>query len=169
MQSIKWGFFLILGFYLCGILTVIPLAPEYQWYRPQWLFMLVIFCQLQQPKLFNPLIAWVIGLLLDSLLGTRLGEYALICTIISYLTYFFAPNFSVSPLWSQWGKIFLLVCLAQIFILWFHALAGENPQTLLYWAGSVVSTLIWPVFVLLLQSLSRLLGIQPIKSRMHTI
>lgn len=165
MRMVKWGLFLGLGFYLCGVLTVIPIPQEYQWYRPQWLLMLVIFCQINQPTAFNPLIAWVGGLLLDSLLGTRLGEHAFVFAIICYLTALLRPRFIMRPLWQQIGKIFLLVCLGQIFILWFHVFNGQNPHTLLYWMGSVISCLIWPVFVLFFQYLCRFFNLTALSSR----
>lgn len=165
MRLIKWWFFLAVGFYLSAVLTVWPLEQAFQWYRPQWIFMFVIFCQILQPTLFNPLFACLIGLLMDSLLGTPLGEYALVCTILSYLSSLLRPQFFQRPLWLQLEKVLLLVCLGQILVLWFHAFAGQNPHTLWYWMGSLSSCIIWPVFVLLLQGLCQLFRVSPFSFR----
>jgi rod shape-determining protein MreD len=127
--------------------------------------MFVIYCQLTQPQLFNPIIAWCMGLLLDALLGTHLGEHALTFSIISYLTSVLRPKFLLRPFWQQIGKVFLLVCLGQILTLWFHAMAGQNPQTLYYWMGSLTSCLIWPVFFLIMQMLSRFLAVPSYTTR----
>lgn len=158
IQWIKWCLFLFINFYLAAVLTVLPLANAYQWYRPQWILMLVIFCQIKQPQLFNPLIAWLLGLLMDSLQGTPLGEYALIFAVISYLTCLLRAEFMRRPLAAQVGKIFLLVCLGQIFVLWFQVWAGHNPHTLSYWMGSVMSCLAWPLLVVTLEAISQLFG-----------
>ncbi|MCS5710711.1 rod shape-determining protein MreD [Candidatus Berkiella aquae] len=158
-RVIKWWLFFIVGFYLCGVLTSLPLIQAAEWYRPLWVLMFVIFCQLSQPQLFNPIVAWCMGLLLDALQGTQLGQQALIMASVSYITMILRPKFLMRPFWQQIGKVFWLVCLGQILNLWFHALDGQNPQTLLYWMGSVTSCLIWPVFFFFSQLLTRFLSV----------
>ncbi|MBS0290597.1 MAG: rod shape-determining protein MreD [Proteobacteria bacterium] len=163
--AITWWLFLGITFYLCGLMSVLPLAPDWQWYRPQWVMMLFIYCQISQPKRFNPIYAWIGGLLVDSLLETRLGEHALVFSIVCYSTALIRQKFLLRPLWLQLGKIFLLICLGQILILWFHVLAGQNPHTLLYWMGTVTSCLCWPFFVGILHFLGRMLRVAPSLSR----
>lgn len=164
-RMLKWWLFLVFGFYICGVLTSLPLVQAAEWYRPLWLLMFVIYCQLSQPQSFNPIIAWFMGLLLDVLLGTHLGEQALIMSLVSYITLSLRPKFLIRPFWQQIGKVFLLVCLAQILNLWFHALDGQNPQTLYYWMGSVTSCLIWPVFYFFAQALSKIFTIPAYSTR----
>jgi len=164
IRLIKWYLFLAVGFYLSAILTVWPIETSFQWYRPQWIFMFVIFCQVVQPRLFNPILACALGLLMDSLLGTPLGLYALICAVIAYLSSLLRPQFFQRPLWLQMDKVLLLVCLGQILVLWFHAFAGQNPQTLWYWMGSASSCIVWPLFVLLFQGVSQLFRVAPLSS-----
>lgn len=161
----RWWFFLLMGFYLCDILTVMPLPEEYQWYRPQWFLMFVLFCQLRLPNSFNPWYAWFAGLLMDCLVGTRLGEHALIFSVLSYLAAVMRPRFMQRPLWQQIEKVFLFVCLGQILILWFHALAGQNPHTLFYWMGTITSCVMWPLWVMVLQSLTQVFQLISLRSR----
>lgn len=153
------------GFYICAVLSVFPLSESIQWFRPQWLLLFFIYCQIAYPKYFNPILAWVGGLLLDCLLENRLGEHALVFALVCYITALLRSRFLLRPLWQQVGKIFLLVCLGQILILWFHALAGQNPHTMLYWMGSITSCVVWPVFVKLLQAISRSISVAPFSSR----
>lgn len=159
IRALQWSVFVGIGFYLCAVLMILPLPMGYQWVRPQWLLMFVIYCQITNPKSFNPLWAWTIGLLLDSLLGTKLGVHALVFSLLSYITALQVPRFQMRPLWQQVGKIFLLICLGQIFLLWFHVLEGHNPHTLFYWISTLTSCLAWPIFVLTLQYCSRTLSI----------
>lgn len=165
VEQFKWWIIFILGFYLCCVLMVLPLPVHFQWYRPQWLLLFIIFCQLEQPTSFNPFYAWCGGLIQDSLLGTPLGQYALIFALISYLTALMRSRFVRKPLWMQWGKIFLLVALSQILMLWFHALEGQNPHSLEYWMGSVISCLAWPLVVFIFQGWSKLFGTHSSNSR----
>jgi rod shape-determining protein MreD len=160
-RTIKWWFFLGMGFYLCALLAIIPLPVAYQWARPEWVLMFVIFCQLNHPTSFNPLLAWVMGLFVDGLLGTSLGEHALVYAIICYITALLRPRFLFRPLWQQVGKISFLICLSQIGILILHALKGQTPHTWLYWLGTAASCVIWPMFVSLLHHLSHFLNVAP--------
>ena len=164
-RLVKWWLFLIVGFYICGVLTALPLIQSAEWYRPLWLLMFVIYCQLSQPSLFNPIIAWFMGLLLDALMGTHLGEQALIFSLVSYLTSLLRPRFLQRPFWQQMGKIFWLLFLGQILNLWFHALDGQNPQTLYYWMGSITSCLIWTVFFMCAHVLSQILTVPAVTTR----
>ncbi len=148
-SAIRWWLFFAMGFYFCAVLTAFPLPASWQWFRPQWVLLFFVFCQIAHPRYFNPGIAWIGGLLIDTLLEARLGEHALVFSVICYLTAFFRPKFILRPLWSQVGKIFLLVSLAQILLLWFHAVEGQNPHTLLYWMSTVTSCIFWPFLVVL--------------------
>lgn len=165
LQTIKWWLFFIAGLYICGILTAFPLPMSWQWFRPEWLLLFFIYCQIVYPNHFNPILAWLGGLLIDSLLEARLGEHALVYSVICYLTILLRPRFLLRPLWQQVGKIFLLISLGQILILWFHALAGQNPHTLFYWMGTVMSCLFWPIIVLLLQALNTSQKVAVLSSR----
>jgi len=160
MTVLRWWIFIILGFFFCGILTLIPLPMNYQWLRPEWLLLFVIFCQLTEPKLFNPIVAWVIGLFLDNLLGTPLGENALIFAVMSFVTACLRARFIQKPLWLSFGKIFFLILLAKIFMLWFHALSKQSPHSLWYWSGLLTNTMIWPLFVILLQKLCQVFSVE---------
>lgn len=164
-RSVSWWIFLIFGTYLCSVLSILPLNEAYQWARPQWLLMFVIFCQATYPKAFNPIFAWLIGLLLDGLLGTRLGEHALIFAVISYVTAFIGHRFPQQTMIVQMIKVLLLVCMGQILNLWFHAFEGYNPHTLFYWLGTISSCVLWPMFVILLRFLSQLMKVASSPSR----
>ena len=139
-RTLKWWLFLLLGFYFFGLLTVLPIPEEAKWFRPQWLLLFTILCQTYQPKRFGIALAFGLGLLADLLLGMKMGENALIFTLIYFLMAFLRPSLF---------KIFLMVCLAQMLMLWFHVLAGQNPHTLFYWASTVTSVVAWPIMVFL--------------------
>ena len=164
-RVVQWWLFLALAFYVACLLSIIPLHGAYQWCRPQWVLMLVIFCQLVQPNLFNPCWAWLMGLLVDGLLQTTPGEHALIFALISYLTALVRPRFLLRPMWQQVGKVFLLIGLGQILMLWFHMFAGQNPRTLLYWMGTLTSCLIWPIYLMVLHYLGRFFNVSALPAR----
>lgn len=161
MRILQWCFFIGISLLAAILLSAIPLPDFLRFYRPQWFLLWVIFCQLQFPRQFNPWYAWGAGLLCDGLFGSLLGLNALILTVIAYLTALLRSRFVAQPFWQQIGKIGLLVALAQIGLLWVHVFMGQNPGTLLYWMGTVMSCAIWPVWVGVLNTVTRLFGVAP--------
>lgn len=161
----KWWLFVIVGFYLFGILTILPMPTDWQWARPQWLLLFVLFCQLHQPKFFNVWSAWLIGLFLDSLLGTPLGQNAFIFSLISYLGAYFRNKLLQKPFILQMLKIMLLVGLAQGLTLWFHAMVGQKPYSWVYWSSTLSSTLIWPIIGSFLHLISSLFKVSLFPTR----
>lgn len=165
MKTLRWWLFLLLGFYLSAVLSVLPMPVEFQWYRPQWVLMLFIYCQISNPKSFNPIVAWIGGLFIDVLVGMPIGTHGLVFSIVSYLALMLRSRFLMRPIWQQIGKVALLLSVSQILILWFHALSGKNPHTLLYWMSTVSSCLFWPLFVKLLQSIAFLFKVSTYSPR----
>lgn len=158
INLLRWTFFLVVGIYFNILLMLLPLHGMHQWFRPQWMMMFVIFCQVKQPRYFNPLIACPLGLLLDVALGGQLGEHALTLSLLAYLTALLGGVFQARSLAMQCGKVFLLVCLGQMCLLWFHAIRGQNPHTLWYWMGAVTSCLCWPLFTFFFERCYRFFG-----------
>lgn len=165
MRAFRWWIFIALSLALTALLTVIPLPDVIRWYRPQWFMLWVVFCQLQFPRQFNPWYAWGAGLMMDALFGSPLGLHALILTLLAYLTALLRARFVARPFWQQMGKIFVLMGLGQIILLWVHVFMGHNPHTLGYWISTMTSCGIWPVWVGIMTTFSRCLGTTPYSSR----
>lgn len=165
MRIMQWSLFIVLSLLLTFLLAAIPFSEILKFYRPQWFILWVVFCQLQYPRQFNPWYAWCAGLLCDALFGTLLGLHAFIFSLIAYLTALLRSRFVGRPFWQQIGKVGILVCLGQILLLWFHVFMGHNPGTLWYWMSTITSCAIWPLWVGVLNTLTRVLGIAPYTTR----
>ena len=161
MVAVRATVWFLFAFYCCCALTIMPMPDVLFWLRPQWLVLWVIFLQLRVPSHFNPILAWCMGLLVDGLMGATLGQYALVFAVTGYLTACFTAQLNNKTAWQQLPYIGLMVCLAQMMILWFHLYAGENPHTLFYWLSSMTSCLCWPIFASFMQYLMRKLHCLP--------
>lgn len=102
---------------------------------------------------------WCIGLLMDILYGSLLGQNALTLSIIAFLSYKLQNRLRLYPLLQQSLIILLLIALQQIIILWIKGLSGDIPKSISYWLPSLSSTLIWPVIALILNKVRRVFGI----------
>ena len=74
-----------LTFLVGMILLILPLPDWVRIYRPDWVALILIYWSMALPKRVGLWSALIIGLLVDSLLGTLLGQHALALVVITYL------------------------------------------------------------------------------------
>lgn len=139
-----------LTFLIAMMLLILPLPSWITWFRPAWVFMVLIFWMVAIPDRMGIGIAWVIGLLIDLLTGTLFGQHALVLACIAYFVIKFQVQIRSFPLWQQ---ILLIMGMTMVYLAlqyWMLALAGTSPDTDKYWLPVLTTTLIWPwVYILL--------------------
>lgn len=149
--------FITLSLLVAMLLTVLPLPAWAVWARPQWTFMVLLFWVMTMPERIGVGLAFVIGLLMDLLTGTVLGQHALSYTIVIYLLMKFHPQLHLFPLWQQLLIVLTLVMLNLALQYCVFAAMGITPAVSTYWWSAVSSTLLWPwVSIFLRESQLRL-------------
>ena len=141
------------------MLTIMPLPTWAIWYRPQWLLLVIIFWLLTAPHRIGLSTVWVIGLLLDVLQGTLLGEHTLAMVVIAYIVIKLYRQISSFLLWQQAVMIGLLTMIYQSIIVIIQGVSGDMVLTWKYWLSSLVTLLLWPIVYTILQNYSRKLKI----------
>jgi rod shape-determining protein MreD len=137
---------------LCAfILSIVPLPGWLEWYRPAWVTLVVIYWTLFTPQSVGIVSAWCAGFILDLMMDTLLGEHALSLAVVAYLSITLSHRVRQFPVWQQAFVVLLLVGMDQLILLWIQGVTGNVPRTWLYWLSAVVSMLIWPLLVLVLQ------------------
>jgi len=142
-ESHSW-FIIPLSLTVAFVLTLLPMPGWTVWLRPQWVLMIVIYWAMISPERFNVGSAWVIGIFLDVLAGTLLGEHALALTVAAYLVARSHARLRMSPLLQQGFSILLLSLSYQFILFSIQGFLGELPNTWLYWSSSFMSMLLWP-------------------------
>lgn len=138
------------SFFIAFVLTLLPMPEWTIWMRPAWVLMVLIYWSMLMPYRVNVGAAWIVGVLLDVLNGTLLGEHALALTIVTYFVVRMHTQLRMYPLLQQGMWIFLFVLIYQFILFCIQGFLGELPQTWLYWSSSVTSMLLWPwVFVIM--------------------
>jgi len=135
--------------------TVFPLPEWLRPFRPEWVTLTIIYWCLALPSRVNIGIAWIMGLTVDVLTGTLLGQHALAMAIVAFFTVRLHKQIRVYPLWQQSLSVFTLVALGQLLVVWIRGIAGDSPDSWLYWGPSITSALIWPVVFLFLRDIRR--------------
>ncbi|MES2663316.1 MAG: rod shape-determining protein MreD [Pseudomonadota bacterium] len=137
------------------ILNLVRIPITLDWYRPEFVVMVIIFWGVAEPHRIGLSTAWILGLLMDVLENGILGVQALSLSVIIYLTYLLHPRLRAFRIVQQSATVFLLVGIFQLLVRIVNGVLGPVPDTPLYWMPSFTSALIWPFLVLILRLLSR--------------
>jgi rod shape-determining protein MreD len=142
--------------FLVGLLlTISPLPQFMEVLRPMWLALLMAFWSLELPQKIGMTTAWLLGLCIDVLYGTYLGQNALILTLITFLVLSLQQRMRTFPMWQQSLIILVVFGLAQLVQLWLSALTGNRQPTLALLLPALVSALLWPWVSFGLRGLTR--------------
>jgi rod shape-determining protein MreD len=123
--------------------------------RPAWVPLVLLYWVIAIPHRVGVITAWLIGLFLDVLLGTVLGQNAMALAAITYVAYLLHLRIRVFPVWQQCLSIWVLVGLYQLITLLIQRSVSVMPWTMSYWFVSLVSALIWPWLMVVLTMVRR--------------
>ncbi|MFI4962857.1 MAG: rod shape-determining protein MreD [Legionellales bacterium] len=137
----------IIGLTLIGslLLMIVPLPEWLQDYRPNWLMLFLIYWAMMTPERVGIGTAWICGLLLDGLQGTLLGENALLCALVVFVTTQFHQRLRMFPILQQCVFIFLLLGIQFIILVWIQGISGQPIQGWYYGLPVIISAWIWPL------------------------
>jgi len=135
------------------ILTLLPMPEWAVWIRPAWVLLVLVYWNMTYPEQISLGSAWILGIILDVLTGSLLGEHAFALTVASYFVVKMHARLRMFSLLQQGLCVFLLVLLYQMIIYCILGFINALPTTKLYWASSVISMLLWPWIVTILRHL----------------
>jgi len=160
ISSHQGGWLILLSFIVAFMLTVIPLPEMLQYIRPEWSALVLLYWCMALPGRIGVGIGWAVGLLLDVLTGTLLGQHALGMTVIAYLIINLHQRIRIFPLWQQAIIIWMILNLYQILLLWFDGITGQPPKGLQFWLPPISGMILWPIIFILLRHLRRQFKVQ---------
>ncbi len=149
------GFIILLSFATALLLDIMPLSDGLRPYRPDWVALVLIFWCLALPDRVGVISGWLVGLLLDVLTGTLLGQHALSLCVVAYLCGRLHQQIRVFPLWQQALSVLIFLVIDQLLVLWINSITGRPGPGLSYWLPSLVGALLWPLLYSLLDGLRR--------------
>ncbi len=137
------------------LLAVVPIAPPYDWLRPEWTALVVIFWAITLPDRVGVSIAWLAGLVLDGFTGVTLGQNALSLAIVAYICNGLYQRMQHFAILQQAALVFVLVGIHLLVGYWVQSLGSISTRNLSFLAGAFSSALVWPLFSLVMQNVSR--------------
>jgi rod shape-determining protein MreD len=144
-----------LTFVVAMVLAILPLPDsvpiELGYLRPQWVVLVLIYWVIALPDRGGILAAWSIGLIVDVLLGSLLGQHGVAFILVAYIASSLYQRLRMFSLWQQSMIVFAIVGLNQLINFWIESIVGIGEWNLWYLLSSVVSALLWPSVFLLLR------------------
>lgn len=149
------GGVIVFTFLVALILTIIPMSDAVRYLRPDWVGLVLIYWCLALPERVGVSSGWLLGLLVDLLTGTLLGQHALSLTVVAWLALKFHQRVRLFPVWQQAFIVLVLLVLHQLLALWISRIIGRPAAPWYFWTPSLISMLLWPPVFATLRTLRR--------------
>lgn len=149
------GLIIFATFVAALLLTVFPLPELLRLLRPQWHTLVLIYWVLALPDRIGVGIAWGLGILVDVLTGTLLGQHALTLSLIAFITLKQHQTIRLSPMWQQSLTILGLLLLEKLLHLWVIGTLSRLTSDWRFWVSLLIGALLWPWIYLILRDLRR--------------
>lgn len=149
------GWVIIVTIIIAFILSILPLPELAVLFRPDWVALVVIYWCLAVPERMGIGLSWLVGLLLDVLQGTLLGQHAFSFTLIAYVSLRFHLQIRVYPLAQQALIVLLLLILLRLPTLWVFGITNQSTIELEYWLPVFIGAFLWPWIFIILRDLRR--------------
>lgn len=139
------GIWVIAATYLVAlILTIWPLPVWAEAFRPAWVALVTIYWCLWLPERVGVIVAFLAGLLVDTLSGTLLGEHALALVLVAWAALWMHLQVRVFPWWQQCVVVLGILALNAFVLFWVDGMLGYTLGTAVRLVPMLVSAAIWP-------------------------
>ena len=142
---------LLMSLFLAFVIAIYPLPAELNYFRPEFICLLVILWTITDPEHLGLVFAFVVGLAQDLLEQSVWGGHAMALTIVALVCQMSGFRIKSYSVWHQSMWVFVLVGIHQVLVNWVQSLAGYTAQTRWILTSTAISALLWPVVHLLLR------------------
>lgn len=146
---------IFLTFIVALMASIMPLPLSIDAFRPDWVLAVLLYWCLALPTRVNVISAWVMGFILDVLLGSTLGVHAGAMAIAVYIV---AGNFQKIrnfSLWQQAMIIGVLSALYHLIVFWLQRFLTDAVFLPSYLYPVITTIILWPWAFLLLRKIRR--------------
>ena len=130
MSAARPGYIaILLSFLVALMLTALPMPAWAALWRPAWVALVLIYWCMAAPAYAGVVMGWALGLFMDVLVGSLLGQHALALAIVAFVAHRFHRQVRVLPIWQQGVSVFGLVFIYQALVLWITGIQGMPTQS----------------------------------------
>jgi rod shape-determining protein MreD len=128
-------------------LAVLPLPAAVEWFRPDFLVLVVFYWCIESPRAGGLALAFISGLALDVIHGVVLGQHALALTLMGAWATHIRLRIRVFSVLSQCLTIFAMLAGYQFVLFWIDGATGNPVTSFGRWLAPVIGALLWPLLV----------------------
>lgn len=137
----------LLTLLLATILAIIPLGEHLSFWRPEWIALTLVHWALVIRDRLSLIMVFCLGLVIDALYGSLLGQHALGYVLVTYLAVRLSLRMTPEAFLQQLALLFAILGLYLLVNLWIQSVTGGTGHTgWLYWASLISSLVVWPVY-----------------------
>lgn len=134
-----------LSLLLALVLAHVPLPEPLSAARPAFVLLVAIFWTQSLPGGFGLLAAMLLGLMVDILSGTLLGQHAFAFVLICYGVAKLRDSLRMFPWWQQGLVLVPLLVIYEFFLFWVDGLSGRQADIMWRWLPVISTALCWPL------------------------
>ncbi len=98
---------------------------------------------------------FLVGIVLDGLTGTLLGQHALGLSVVTFIAIQLHQRIRVFPFWQQSLGILVLLVIEHLLALWVMGATRGLTPGLVYWTVPMIGALLWPWIFVTLRKIRR--------------
>lgn len=132
------------GFVAALSLSILPMPEIMSAFRPPWVLLLVLYIEYYLPGNFKLTALLVIGLLLDVLMSTVIGEHSFALLLVTWIASSKSRRFQFFTMVQQICMIGFFCFLYQSLISFIDALLGFQYNVLMPLASAILAMFFWP-------------------------
>lgn len=144
IEGLKLTFSLLIA----SMLNVYPLSPTLALFRPMILMMVLIFWLMFRPQMAGVGLAFIIGLVADFLMDTRIGQQAFSAVLMAFTLRFASGYVKRLTVLSTWLLAAMCLLIFQL-TLWLLQYITQNLFVPQFGLSLIVSMLSWPLLLLI--------------------
>ena len=132
-------------------LITLPLG----YYSPEWILLVLIYWAIAIPSINKLFLAFLIGFLVDIVLGQVLGISSLFYVILIYIVLRLYNSLRYMTIAQQSFVIFFLIIIKQHLLIWSYIIIDKTVEYQAILIGSFMNALLWPLIFFALRYVRR--------------
>ena len=158
-SSERWV--VVASFIVALMLAAMPMPDLVAAGRPAWVSLVLIYWCIALPERMGIGIGWSLGLLLDVLKGTLLGQHAASYALFAYFALKIHKRLRAFPLTKQTSFVGLMLAMHALLMLWTRGITALPSDLSIYWLPVLSSMLLWPAVFQIMRYIRRKAGVSP--------
>lgn len=146
---------ILVTLFIAFSLTIVPRPYWADALWPSWVALVVFYWAIALPEFFGITLAWIVGLLMDALLGAPLGAHALALVLVAFIAARAYVKLRMASVWQQALTVAVALALYAFALFWIGGLTDFETRPLARFVPVAVSVALWPIVFSLLRALRR--------------